>query len=280
MTSPRRLSETVGGLPLAQPMLWAALFGGTQTAPVGYRYYFDNRERSDPRWFVQSSLSGSIDVALNGRTYAAPTGAMTLLRYSENSQYGQREPLTQPYRNRWIALDGAGLDDHLASIRDATGPVLQLGLDHPLHDQLAGLVGLLDPQRSIDATRVAATVHQFVMALVDFATSSRRGQQTPVDRAIDHLLEHALEPIDTQAVAARYGVSREHLCRVFRQRTAQSPARYLDGRRVDHALALINATDLALEDVARQSGLRSARHLADRVRARLGRPPSDLRRRV
>lgn len=279
MASTPEPSRLIDELRLAQPVLWAVRFGGTQTAPAGHRYFFDNRDRGGPCWFVQSSLSGTIDMTLDGRTVAAPTGSMMLLRYGEDSQYGRPEPLTHPYRNRWIAVDGAGVGDHLARLRDTTGPVLDLGLDHPLHDQLADLVGLLDPQRSIDATRAAALVHGFVMGLIDFATSSRRGAQVPVDRAIDHLLEHALEPIDTQSVADRFGVSREHLCRVFRERTAQSPARYLDGRRVDHALSLINATDLPLDDVARQSGLRSARHLADRVRARLGQPPTALRRR-
>ncbi|MEM0913967.1 MAG: AraC family transcriptional regulator [Planctomycetota bacterium] len=265
------------GLDASGPVLWAVRYGGTQTAPPGYDYWFDNRKRSGAQWVVQSSLAGSIDVTLHGKTQPAPAGTMIVFRYDEDSQYGQRRPLTHPYRNRWVSPVGAGIEEHMQQLRAATGPVLDLGLDHPLHESLAELVGLLDPQRSVDAIRSAGLVHRFVMGLLDFAQAARREAQPAVDRAVDQLVEHPLDPIDTQRIANRYGVSREHLTRVFRQRTGETPARYLDTRRVDHALSLLRVTDLPLDDIARQSGLRSARHLADRVRARTGRPPSAMR---
>lgn len=267
-------------LPTAPQVLWSIAFGGGHTAPAGHRYFFDNRERGGSLWVVQASLTGSIDISIDGQTYPAPAGSIVLFRHGEDSQYGHREPLVTPYRNRWVALRGAGVDEHLRQLRDTAGPVLDLGLDHPLHEALDELVGFIKPDRSVAATRQAATIHQFVMAMIEHVTSTRRHEQAPVEQAVDHLVERPLEPIDTQAVADRFGVSREHLCRVFRQRTGGSPARYLDRRRVDHAVALLGATDLPLEDIAQQSGLRSARHLADRVRARFGRPPSALRRRT
>jgi len=263
--------------PAAQ-VLWVVAFGGSQIAPAGAAYWFDNRNRlPDGRWVVQASLKGTVELRIDGRTHAAGPGSLMLFRYGEDSQYGRPGELSEAYHNRWVALDGAGLDEHLSRLRESAGPVLAMGLDHPIHEALRELVGLVEPTRTVTATRQAELVHRFVMSLVEHVTSTRRRAQAPVDQAVDHLLEHPLDPLDTPSVAARFGVSREHLSRVFRQRTGQTPARYLETRRVNHALALLGATDLPLQDIARQAGMRSARQLADRVRSRTGRPPSALR---
>ncbi|MEM6334568.1 MAG: AraC family transcriptional regulator [Planctomycetota bacterium] len=273
-------AETDHPVPLAatQPVLWGVAFAGLQRARAGSVYFFDNnRRRPDGIWIVQSTRTGRIQIEHQGATHPATPGSIMLFRYGEPSAYGHPDPLPADYENQWVGLRGAGLDDHLRQLRDAAGPVLHPGANHPLHRDLAELQRLAEPGRAPSATHTAARTHAFVIALIDFVDSTRHHAQSAVERAVDHLLRHALEPLDTQSIAHRFGVSREHLTRVFRQRTGQTPARFLDRQRVDHALALLRATDLPLEDIARQAGLRSPRHLADRLRAATGRTPTQVR---
>ncbi|MEO0588210.1 MAG: AraC family transcriptional regulator, partial [Planctomycetota bacterium] len=245
--SPRRIDT----LPADRPVLWGVPFAGLQLSRAGMRYFFDNSDRMPAGlWFVQTTLTGHVQTHHRGTTHPVPAGSLLLFRYGEPTTYGSPDPLPTDYHNRWIALRGAGLDEHFQQLREAAGPVLNPGLEHPLHRDLADLQRLAEPGRATPATQLAARTHAFVMAMIDFVDSTRHRRQSAVERAVDHLLHHALEPLDTQTIALRFGVSREHLSRFFRERTGQTPARYLDRRRVDHALALLRATDLPLNDIA------------------------------
>jgi AraC-like DNA-binding protein len=278
-TEPPDAALPPGGLRPAPVVLWTAGLGQTQTVPTGSRYHFENRHRLPTgTWFVQATLSGSIELTDAGRTHVSEPGSFLLFRFGERSSYGRREPLTEPYRNRWVSLDGAGLHEHLAWLRREAGPVLPMATDHPLHEAFDELVRHCQPGSRAGSIQQAGRVHRFVLGLIEQVVASRQRARSPVEQAIDHLIEHPLDPLDTPQVAARYGVTREHLTRTFRRRTGQTPARFLEARRIAHAVALLGATDLPIAEIARQSGMRSARHLSDRVRARLGRAPTSLRR--
>jgi transcriptional regulator GlxA family with amidase domain len=66
--------------------------------------------------------------------------------------------------------------------------------------------------------------------------------------------------------------------RRFRDETGLSPARWLLQQRVAHARLLLESTDLAVDAVARRSGLGSATALRQHLHAAIGVAPSAYRR--
>jgi transcriptional regulator GlxA family with amidase domain len=91
-------------------------------------------------------------------------------------------------------------------------------------------------------------------------------------------LERLADPVSLEDMAGHARMSVRTFTRRFRDETGLSPARWLLRQRVDHARALLESTDLAVDVVARRSGLGSAAALRQHLQATIGVAPSAYRR--
>ena len=98
-------------------------------------------------------------------------------------------------------------------------------------------------------------------------------------RALRFIRDHARDGINVATVLAHCRISRsklEHACEAALGRT---PLQEIHRMQVEHACRLLVETDLAMPQVAHQSGLRDAEHLAKLFRPRLGLTPTAYRKR-
>jgi transcriptional regulator GlxA family with amidase domain len=79
-------------------------------------------------------------------------------------------------------------------------------------------------------------------------------------------------------MAAHARMSVRTFTRRFRDETGLSPARWLIQQRVARARLLLESTDLAVDAVARRSGLGSATALRQHLQATIGVAPAAYRR--
>jgi transcriptional regulator GlxA family with amidase domain len=86
------------------------------------------------------------------------------------------------------------------------------------------------------------------------------------------------EPVSLEEMAAHARMSVRTFTRRFRDETGLSPARWLLQQRLAHARLLLESTDLAVDAVARRSGLGSATSLRQHLHAAIGVAPSAYRR--
>jgi transcriptional regulator GlxA family with amidase domain len=91
-------------------------------------------------------------------------------------------------------------------------------------------------------------------------------------------LTRLAEPVSLEEMAAHARMSVRTFTRRFRDETGLSPARWLLRQRVAHARLLLESTDLAVDAVARRSGLGSATALRQHLRATIGVAPTAYRR--
>jgi transcriptional regulator GlxA family with amidase domain len=91
-------------------------------------------------------------------------------------------------------------------------------------------------------------------------------------------LERLAEPVRLEDMAAHARMSVRTFTRRFRDETGLSPARWLLQQRVAHARLLLESTDLAVDVVARRSGLGSATALRQHLRSTIGVAPSAYRK--
>ncbi|MEV0619109.1 helix-turn-helix domain-containing protein [Nonomuraea sp. NPDC050404] len=89
----------------------------------------------------------------------------------------------------------------------------------------------------------------------------------------DWMLAHLDTPLDLSLLAEHARMSVRTFTRRFREETGQSPARWLNGQRVEHARRLLETTDLGVEEVARQSGFGTAVSLRQHLHAAVGVSP-------
>lgn len=93
------------------------------------------------------------------------------------------------------------------------------------------------------------------------------------------LVDAAEEPIATDELALRVGVTGRHLRRLFQAELGASPAEIVRSRRLRLARILIEDTELPLTRVAFQAGFASVRRFHAAVRAAFGATPTALRSR-
>lgn len=149
----------------------------------------------------------------------------------------------------------------------------------------AGLDLCLSIIRNDMGVDVASTVARRMVA----PTHREGGQSQYVEHAvlttedeelgpiIDWMTIHLSEPFAIEEVADRFAVSLRTLQRRFRNLTGQSPLNWLNHQRVNRACALLEATDLTIEQVADRSGLGSAANLRKHFDRVLKTTPSGYR---
>ncbi len=97
-------------------------------------------------------------------------------------------------------------------------------------------------------------------------------------RAVEHLHEHAAEPISTKRLAGLAGLSESQFERTFRRTFHASPRQYLLRIRVETACRALAATDETVAAVAVQCGFYDHAHFIRSFRRIMGCSPTEYRR--
>lgn len=125
---------------------------------------------------------------------------------------------------------------------------------------------------------------RLVVELVRERQSLARGNQSLPSRdstvtAALRILEAEFDrPLRIARLADAVFLSPDRFTEVFKAAVGRTPRDYLGQVRVRHAVRLLRTTDLAVEQVARQSGFLDGPHLARRLRRETGLAPLALRR--
>lgn len=84
--------------------------------------------------------------------------------------------------------------------------------------------------------------------------------------------------LDLEELADKCGVSKSHLCRVFKKTTGQTISQYLNHIRVERACRLLAETDIAIEEIAIASGFNNASYFFRVFKKQVGKLPMEWRK--
>ncbi len=262
----------------ATECIWHVQHFGRDSVPPGSQYWWSNKGRKPTGIVVfQLTTGGELLYENASGTQRVPAGHALLHAYDEPTAYGIAPDATETYESLFIALAGEGLQQHWNAIRAEQGDILKIADSHEIHTQIQQLCDSSSWRTSTDPATIGSLVYGFVMMLFRNARASRAKMMRPVDLAVNAILSNTAYDWSTKELAARYGVSREHLSRVFHEQTGQPPAAYLADARLRRALWLIKNTQLTITNIARQSGYASPHTLARQVRTATKQSPSALR---
>lgn len=167
-------------------------------------------------------------------------------------------------------------DDRIFIIDDTiwTSAGMTAGLDMAL--------GMVEKDLGADIARIVA--HRLVM------NQRRSGGQTqhsemlalaPRSDRLQSALEYARnnlhKTLTVELLADAVHVSARQLSRLFRQETGKSPAKAIEGLRLEAARLLIEQSRLSLDTIAREAGFRDRRHMREVFIRGYGIPPQSLR---
>lgn len=155
---------------------------------------------------------------------------------------------------------------------------------------VAAVVGELDRAHRLDGLLDPAYGETLSLALARYMAGRNRGFEKGASgsatvlprwrlkRVRDYVEANIDRPIAIAELAEAAGHSAGHFHRAFRASTGQTPLCYLNERRVARALAILEASDAAVLDVAAAVGFESPSHFARVFRTVTGRRPSEARR--
>jgi AraC-like DNA-binding protein len=96
-----------------------------------------------------------------------------------------------------------------------------------------------------------------------------------VNRALQYLREHFAEPVYAHDVAKAVGVSESRLKVLFREALGMPWSRYVQGYRIQQAVALMSAADCNVTQAALAVGFESLSHFNATFRSFMGMSPSE-----
>lgn len=104
--------------------------------------------------------------------------------------------------------------------------------------------------------RASGYLYDFLIEFYRLTMAERQYSEpnTAVLKAVDYINSHYSSPITLDDLCAVSGVSRQHLCLLFRRALNSRPMEYISKRRIQAAKELITASDKTIEQIAQETG--------------------------
>jgi AraC-like DNA-binding protein len=141
------------------------------------------------------------------------------------------------------------------------------------------LLDALESSYCRSAAKLEVAFQRFLQSTKPISRTIPAIANSAVQRACDFISEHYTEPIRTEALASRAGLSVGHFIRLFRDITGLTPQSYLRQVRVAHARECICAGN-ELVDVAAENGFVDQAHMTHAFKSIYGFTPGHLSRNV
>ncbi len=118
--------------------------------------------------------------------------------------------------------------------------------------------------------------------LIEFyrLTSGKKTSDTPnyaLTQALDYINFNFSSPISMEELCAVSGVSKQHLCRLFRNTLDCRPTEYIAKRRIQAAKELLTGSDKNMESIAAETGFCTASYFCKLFKRYEGITPSQFR---
>jgi transcriptional regulator GlxA family with amidase domain len=144
-------------------------------------------------------------------------------------------------------------------------------------------LGMVEKDLGADVARSVA--HKLVMhqrrsggqsqhsEMLDLAPKSDR-----IQNALNYARKNLSRPLTVEDLASTVHLSPRQFSRVFTLETGQSPAKAIEGLRLEAARLMIEQSRHSLEVVAKETGFRDRRHMREAFMRGFGLPPQEVRR--
>ncbi|MBQ3841942.1 MAG: helix-turn-helix transcriptional regulator [Ruminiclostridium sp.] len=130
-------------------------------------------------------------------------------------------------------------------------------------------------------TRASLLIYEFILAVRSAAPVRSREPGMPGDpaeEALRYIDENYMRDITLETLAGLTGVTLQHFCRVFRDRTGMRPMEYLAKKRISEAKKLLDCTDMQIQDIGQAVGIADRNYFGITFKKYEGITPTEHRR--
>lgn len=239
----------------------SATFGCVRQRVSSARYHWDSSQRGEEQYVIlQRTISGEGVFTWEGRNWPVPPEHAFVSLVPEQSSYHYPGSAAEPWVFSWLNLYGPLAAMLFRDLRQMHGPVLPL----PRRSQAAAAFEHLTAQAAkrdiLEPHDASLACYAFLMEWSKQLKPSHK-KADPAETITRICQARFREPLSIKELATETGISREHLTRIFTDRTGISPARYLRDLRVRAARQMMETDNLPLKEVAMRCGFVSPRAL-------------------
>lgn len=239
-----------------------------------YRHEGRYRQR-ERHCLVKISLAGEGWFRRGDEEWRLPPGRAFLCHICDPATaYGLPADARRPWEFVFACFTGPAAIAMVSALSARVGPVVNLGIDHPLTRSLLAW-RRRGPRTTLGPAQSAAAAADCLAALEEAAT----GPATP---ALE-LVARTADAIDSGAyttvadLARDLGVSREHLSRTYREQQGITVAEALLQKRLRLACHDLKESDATVAQIAADHGFASPQHFSRCFKRVLGLPPGRFR---
>lgn len=241
-------------------------------------YSWDGLKRgSSPFLVIQHTMLGEGRLDYGGAQHRLRPGQTMLVTMPHAHRYWLERGGEWDYF--WLMLNGREALRLAREVLDSAGPVLRPEPD--LVDRLAAACHQI--LTASDLTPGSASVAAYsAMAALHDAAFRTRGQSEPdlpafIARVTAHIDANLGSSLQVGQLAEIAEMSRFHFSRRFAEATGQSPADYVQSRRIERIERLLLATEMTVGEIADLTGFADGNYLAKAFRRVRGVSPLQFR---
>ncbi|MEF3302749.1 helix-turn-helix domain-containing protein [Paenibacillus sp. GYB003] len=264
---------------------------GTPSPPIGITavgwednfagYSFDGLTRTDGGgpYLFQYTLSGRGEIRIGDRTFPLGPGKAFMIPFYGDYRYFLPGD-SDHYECIFISLEGDEVAKCWSALEGALGPVFYLP-DYSVPIRTLKYIHHEASMKQItDAYKASAMGYQFVMELYRFRKGYDLQKKWPdvVAEAAKLLQEQYGEIDGLDGVAARLGVTKSHLIKLFHRTVGKTPIEFLTKVRMEKAVELLRRPDLSVEAIALAVGYADVSYFVKVFRKCFGLPPGRFRK--
>ncbi len=247
--------------------------------------YYSGRERCLPNHFfgpaVRSQylfhyvLSGKGTFQTPEKNYSVQEGQGFLICPGQLTFY--KADCSDPWDYCWFGFDGTDAEQILFDCGLSARTPIFTDQTGKLKDSVLELLALFVSAPQEKYAVLAEFYRIFsLMALPD--RNRKQGEQDYVAQAVDYIRHNYSYPLRVEDLAARTGLDRTYLYKLFIKHTGQSPQQYLIGQRLTAAARLLQDTKLTSAEIACSCGFRDAPSFCRSFRKHYGKSPTEYRK--
>lgn len=226
-------------------------------------------------------VSGHADYLLDGEWQTVSEGKIVLYRPQVPQFY--RTYSQVPMLCRWVHFSGTEVASLLEECGMGQGNLFSPGLCPAAEALLKSMVVEILHREPMYRIVVESQFRQ-AMALFGRQMAQRKGSVASSSRQrilsiVEYMNRHYFEPLQTEELAARCGLSKYHFIHLFRMCMGMTPYSYLIRIRMERAETLLQTGDMTVQEVAFVCGYNDPLYFSRAFSRHFGVSPTDYKQR-
>jgi len=280
--------------PFSKIRLWEVRFHNTrilESFPVPHevvlerqtssRYHLEGRGRPLNLTQIVCTLEGEGAFRYKGKVYALTPGKGFLCTLGDpESAYYYPHHAKEPWIFLWMAFTGETAVRMLDEMAGQYGRVFDFPPDSGLIRYLSSFRNQRRSIRSVTPAEGANIVCTVLSLLGEHL--ERKDLESPGSRLVQAaqslISENLNRSMNLHDIASRLRVSREHLARIFHQRTGLTPGEFAEEERMQYAVRLLRDSFMSVGEIAEKMGYSGAVSFSRAFLRRFGYTPAKYRK--